>query len=326
MWQLKPAGVSLRTKNEHMKKAIVVVAVLAIVGSAVIYVLIPHRITVQQSVKVAVSQPGALRMLADSANWSKWWPWRGEGDIPMQMGQEQIDLVTQVPPVTVLDWRAKGDTITSKLDAIYLAIDSSALSWQCEVPAGNTPWSRVMGFSRAKRIATGMESLLNSMSIYLGDPVNVYGMAPQHNKVKDSVLMATRITIDHYPTTADIYALVDKLQAYIKAKGGKVVNPPMLNVLKQGPAEFRVMVGLPCDKVLAGGGGIELKRMVLGNLLTADVQAGPVRLPLLFENFEQYKSDYHFTAPAMPYQVLVTDRRAEQDTTKWITQFCYPIY
>lgn len=309
-----------------MKKAIVVLAVLAIVGSAVIYVLIPHRILIQQSVKVAASQPGALRMLADSANWSKWWPWRGEGDMPMHIGQEKIDVVTQVPPVTVLDWRANGDTITSKLDVNYLANDSSVLSWQCEVPAGNTPWSRVMGFSRAKRMATGMESLLNSMSIYLGDLVNVYGLAPQPNKVKDSVLMATRITLDHYATTADIYAQVDKLEAYIKARGGNVVNPPMLNVMKQGQNEFRVMVGLPCDRVLPSSGAIELKRMVLGNLLTADVQAGPGRLPQLFENFEQFKNDYRFTSPAIPYQVLVTNRLAEQDTSKWVTQFCYPIF
>jgi hypothetical protein len=69
-----------------------------------------------------------------------------------------------------------------------------------------------------------------------------------------------------------------------------------------------------------------MKRMAPGNLLTADVQAGLSQLPVLFENFEQFKSDHRFTATAMPYQVLVTDRRAEQDTAKWITQFCYPIY
>ena len=45
-----------------------------------------------------------------------------------------------------------------------------------------------------------------------------------------------------------------------------------------------------------------------------------------FDNFENYRSDYTILSPAIPYQLMITDRIKESDTTKWVTKFYYPIF
>jgi hypothetical protein len=41
---------------------------------------------------------------------------------------------------------------------------------------------------------------------------------------------------------------------------------------------------------------------------------------------KNYISDYQRTVMAIPFQSLVTDRRKEADTTKWLTKLYFPIF
>jgi hypothetical protein len=41
---------------------------------------------------------------------------------------------------------------------------------------------------------------------------------------------------------------------------------------------------------------------------------------------ENYARDHKKQSPAIPYQLLVTNRLTEADTTKWITQINYPVF
>jgi hypothetical protein len=63
-----------------------------------------------------------------------------------------------------------------------------------------------------------------------------------------------------------------------------------------------------------------------GNTLEAEFKGGPEATLKAFELFDTYKNDMGYTAPAIPYQLLVTDRAKEADTTKWVTKFYYPVF
>jgi hypothetical protein len=39
-----------------------------------------------------------------------------------------------------------------------------------------------------------------------------------------------------------------------------------------------------------------------------------------------YIQDYHRTLMALPFQQLITDRSAEPDTTRWITDIYVPLF
>jgi len=100
----------------------------------------------------------------------------------------------------------------------------------------------------------------------------------------------------------------------------------MLNVYADNPGRYQVMVAIPTKSDLPSESGFQLKKMVLGNILVAEVKGGPATVRLGEENLQNYVDDYHKISPAIPYQSLITNRMAESDTTKWITKLYYPVF
>jgi len=62
-----------------------------------------------------------------------------------------------------------------------------------------------------------------------------------------------------------------------------------------------------------------------GFILEGEVKNGPYTIDAAMEQLEVYRADHQYTSPAIPYQLLVTDRLKETDTSKWITKLYYPI-
>ena len=62
-----------------------------------------------------------------------------------------------------------------------------------------------------------------------------------------------------------------------------------------------------------------------GNILVTDVKGGPYNIAKAFEAVEKYTEDHNRMAPAIHFQSLVTDRRQERDTSKWITRIYWPV-
>jgi hypothetical protein len=101
----------------------------------------------------------------------------------------------------------------------------------------------------------------------------------------------------------------------------------MLNVNFDGLGNYETMVAISIDTLLPAKGPFSPKLVLKGgNILEAQITGGPATIRKGFEQFENYRSDYRISAPAIPYQLLVTDRLKEADTTKWITRFYYPVF
>jgi hypothetical protein len=62
-----------------------------------------------------------------------------------------------------------------------------------------------------------------------------------------------------------------------------------------------------------------------GNILVTDVNGGPSAIKYAFDRLEEYVSDTKRIPPAIPFESLITDRRKERDTSKWITRIYYPV-
>jgi hypothetical protein len=88
---------------------------------------------------------------------------------------------------------------------------------------------------------------------------------------------------------------------------------------------YQTMVAIPVNKPLPGRGPILAKRMVPGNILVAEVRGGTAAVEEGFRQLDAYVSEHRTRPPGLPFQSLVTDRRTEPDTSKWITRLYYPI-
>jgi hypothetical protein len=66
--------------------------------------------------------------------------------------------------------------------------------------------------------------------------------------------------------------------------------------------------------------------MILGSLLTAEVKGGAHTVSEAEKQLENYVRDYQIVSPAIPFQTLVTDRRKEMDTARWVSIVNYPVF
>jgi hypothetical protein len=203
--------------------------------------------------------------------------------------------------------------------------DSTQIAWSAEWEAGAGPFARIEAFARGQRLKNDLQTMMQAYSVFASNPKNSYGISPQFVKVADTILISTKSNFSFLPGTNELYEIIDDLGKYAESKGASLNGLPMYHLIPMEKG-FEMMVALPTDKPLESTEKYQLKRMVTGNLLVAEVTAGPANLIKLFDNFEQYKTDHQLVSPAIPYLQLVTNRMQQKDTSQWITRLCYPIF
>jgi len=148
----------------------------------------------------------------------------------------------------------------------------------------------------------------------------------ENEKVQFQNLVSDKESFSHYPTTEDVYAIVSRLRNYIRQAGAKELFSPMLNIKKTDSTNYTAQVGLPVDKALPGKDDITSKWMMKGgNILSAEVTGGQKQIEEAQKQMELYIMDYQRAIIAIPFQMLITDRTKETDSTKWITRLYYPV-
>jgi hypothetical protein len=199
--------------------------------------------------------------------------------------------------------------------------------WNAEELSSHNPFRRFIQYRHAKKTEKNMNAILQSMKAFLQKKENIYGFDIKETLVKDSVLISTRRKFDHYPNAQEVDTMIQRLKKHIIQNNAIEKNLPMLNVLKFDSFHYEAMTAIPVDKELPKTSEFAPKYLLKGGyILEAQVQGGPFTIENSLKEFENYRSDYKLTAPAIPYQSLVTDRVKEADTTKWITRLYYPVY
>ena len=62
-----------------------------------------------------------------------------------------------------------------------------------------------------------------------------------------------------------------------------------------------------------------------GNVLVTEIKGGTYTIKKSFDQLENYLTDAKRTSPAIPYEMMITDRSKETDTAKWVTRLYYPV-
>jgi hypothetical protein len=214
--------------------------------------------------------------------------------------------------------------INSLLNIIPINSDSVAIQWKGESTATWNPVKRYNIYQEEKKLENNIEALLHFMKEFLEDEEKLYGIRIDQIKVKDTILVASKYFSKAYPTTAEIYNLIERVKNFIKTQGATETNYPMLHVI-QDSGLFRTMVAIPVNKTIPENNKFLLKKMVPGRILVTDVKGGIFSADNATKTIEKYMDDYHLVSPAIYFQSLVTDRSRETDTSKWITRIYYPV-
>ena len=316
-----------------MKRVLLVLLIIVLILIAGIYLFIPGKIQISRTVMIPVTPPAAFRVLSEKNNWKKWWPDESyERDstnknntffyngYSYQLSQKFFNTVGVII-------KNKHDAkIISSINILSMHRDSVALEWQTETVLSKNPLKRIQDSREAREIENDIGVILSHIQSFLAEKENVYGMKIQKTIVKDTLMISTKFFSRKYPTTAEIYSSIKKLREYISKKGVSETNYPMLNISMTDSNNFQTMVAIPINELLKDNSNISLKRMVRGNILEAEVKGGEFTAREALTQLDNYVKDYNMDSPAIPFELLITDRSKELDTTKWITKLYYPIF
>jgi hypothetical protein len=305
-----------------MRKIIIGILILLAVV-VIVFAFIPAVDKINSNIYINSNYNNVTRSLHEKHMWEQWWNEHHINDLIYE--ESNFALQNSFLNIAEVNIKESDSSGTSLITVLQLNRDSSIVEWKYNIPSSEAYNNKIKKYFRSKEIKKQFEQKLQDLKKFVEDPMNIYGLNIQQEKVKDSSFISIRTTLTAYPATEDIYNLVDQLSEYIQESGAKETDYPMLHVM-QSNGRYEIMVAIPVNKNLPAKGNIQPKRMVLGNILVAEVRGGDETVRKGLMEFDNYVNDYGKTSPAIPFASLITDRRKESDTSKWITRLNYPVF
>lgn len=315
-----------------MKKLLLTVFILICFALIGIYLFIPVDIKFSKSVFIKTKLPVASRLLMDENNWVKWFSpdsvyalHTKPGNITFKFKNHNYTVENAMMNTVQVSISNNQKTINSLMSLVSIKEDSIAVEWKGEIDAGLNPISRLKSYKEAKELQRNMGDILGNLKAFLEKKENAYGFNIFQQQVVDTLLISTKYISDTFPSTVEIYSLINDLQKYISKEGAEGTNPPMLNIINESKS-YRTMIAIPVNKIIPEKDNYVIKRMVPGKILMAEIKGGNYTAMQALKQLDLYIADNHLSSPAIPFESLITDRSMEPDTTKWITKIYYPIY
>jgi hypothetical protein len=267
--------------------------------------------------------------LRDDNAWKKWWPGSpsyGSNANQFLYQNFEYKLVQPFTDGAEVQLSKADKHFKARIAIIPHGKDSSLVQWQTMVASGSNPFQRVSHWLEAKTIKDNIQSVLSSLVNFASNTANIYGYPIVRTTFTDTILAATKFSTNTYPTTDRIYDAIDQLKTKIKDDGVQEKDFPMLNVRQTDSNRFETMIAICVNNDIKNSGNIFVSRMVpmKDRFLRTEVTGGPFSIRNAHEAVRSYMEDRFLSAPAIPFEILVTDRRQEADTSKWKTIIFHP--
>ncbi len=318
-----------------MRKLFYLLAATLLIFFPAVYIFIPNQIVVSKSELVESSE----RIIAAHLNYNrgrqKWWPAQDDIKTESKLAADTGTITLDGYQFHFMDPRfnltevliKKGNLeIESVITWEAMPKNLMKITWIGTFTTSVNPFKRVAEYQKAVMLKKNMRTILDNLLGYIVSSENIYGFNFRRETVRDTVLATATINSKTYPGLPEIYNLIDSVKRFSKAKNAKQQNPPMLNISVTESGGYRTMIAIPINRVIEQNENIAVKRMVPGNILVVRVTGGPNTIEKAFDQMKIYMRDFKLTSPAIPFQSLVTNRIAEPDTAKWVTELYYPIF
>ena len=288
--------------------------------------LLPNQKKVTQFAVANCAMDAVLRNIGNQSNWIKWWPGKQVNDSTYTFLSKHI-IVTNVL-VNGFNATIKNSKTNTTLNFQYIPVTTikSKLELTSVYHFSSNPFKKMYEYIFYLNEKNDTKYFLAELENYFNSTEKVYGFNIKEDRVKHAFLMTAKKVTATYPTMEEVYALIGELKQYIKSKNGIETDFPIFNVIPLNANQFEFMVAIPIKSEIPANNQFIMKRMILGNILVAEVKGGNANIDLCKIELENYLRDYRKMSPAMPFQKLITNRLEIKDTSKWVTTWNYPIF
>ena len=318
-------------KIKLMRKTLLISGVLILLFLVGIYLFIPATITIHRSIRFSSSDINLTKYLRSSSGWGKWWP--EENSLPKK--EKNTEFCYQSFCYQVLKMTNTGAEIqlinnttksNSKLTYVAIGRDSIEVSWETRLENGFSPVGRIMNYQKALKITKNTDEILSRIEAFFDNEKLVYGLDVKGDIVRNKLLLTKEKTSAEYPDMNFVYDIIADLRKNIKRYDAREMASPMLSIYKPYKQDYIITVAIPIDKEIPFTQSISIRKMVDGKLLFTEVKGGPKTVENKLSSFHQYVKDKRLISPAMPYEMMITDRIQVPDTSQWITRIYYPVF
>lgn len=310
------------------KKILFAILIFLIISVSLIYIFIPRQFTISNTYSAACIPKNIYDCLKNTASINRWWPGQAvkENDslfIYKNHSYKFIQPFTDGAEIQLINGKEK---IITRIIIIPTGRDSAMIEWRASLILSYNPLKRIAQYFEVVRIEKNLKNILEHLSGFADKTENLYGFPVIRTTFTDTILFATRFFTKEYPSVGTIYAHIHQLKEKIKNAGAIEKDFPMLNVSQKGQNDYETMIAICINKEIKGDKDFFISMMVpmKDRFLMTEVTGGPLSIKNAHDAIENYMQDHMLTAPAIPFEILITDRSKEADTTKWKTRLFHP--
>jgi effector-binding domain-containing protein len=312
-----------------MKKFLFVLVSLLVIINLLIFIFLPGKLLIKESRTVNTTSIGFDTCLHKLEKWKQWWPGHGNpagNDSFFVYDNQFYKLSNLYTDGGIIEIKSGKKMVQSRIQTLFIDRDSILAEWRTQLQAGNNPIARVLNYLLARKIKKSMQVIFDSLCHFADKTENIYGYHIERTTFTEVTLIANRFKSEVYPTTTEIYNAVNRLRQYLISQGTKEKYYPMMNIKRIDSSHFETMVAISIEKLIPANKDYFISQMVAmkDRFLTTDVTGGPGSIEKAKKRIEKYMEDHSLSAPARPFEILVTDRSKETDTAAWKTKIFFP--
>jgi hypothetical protein len=312
-----------------MKKILLAFLVLLVLFTTLVFFFIPANIIITESRVIQTTSGGFDSCLHKPGKWKQWWPDQSttiQADSSFSYKGFTFKLSAPYNDGGAIEIGSSTFLLETRMQSISNGRDSITVNWGVSLPAGNNPFTRFSRYLDAGKLRKSMQVVFDSLCHFAGNNANIYGFGVERTTFTEVMLIASRFKSAHYPSTELLYNNISQLRQYASSQGAIEKYYPMMNTRQVDSTNWETMVAISIDKNIPVSGEFFIKQMIpmKDRFLATDVTGGWTSIEKAHAAVEKYMADHSLSAPAIPFEILITDRSKEADSSKWKTRIFYP--
>ncbi|HTM92448.1 MAG TPA: hypothetical protein VL095_08525 [Flavisolibacter sp.] len=254
--------------------------------------------------------------------WKRWWPSLHS----FSFDGYTFSLATSFSDGAEIKMTKGSTTYHTQIRTIAIGSDSTTVQWLVTYASSKNPVQRVQQAKSALKIKSDLDELLQHLKNFAEKTENIYGFNIRRTTFTDTLLAAKKFAGKEYPSLTEIYKTIHQVRQTLSSQGIVTTGYPMLNVNRKDSALYETMIAIPVNKKPLPQHTVFFTRMISmkDKFLFTEVTGGPGTIQNAHGAINQYMNDHSLSAPAIPFEVLITDRSQEADTSKWKTLVYHP--
>lgn len=308
-----------------MKKLVLLfISIVIIIGALW---LIPTQKQYTHKIIIDCTPTAATRIISNFNHWKQWWPGEIKNDSVVSYKKSSVKLQT----ILLNGFYAAFNhpNIPSFIDLQFLSAPDkhSEFIYSYTLYYSPNPFKKAIQFLfQSREVKQELDSFLKDIKSNLENVNKVYGFEITEERVPNSIHISVKKEFNHLPNNDDIYSLVEALQGYIESNQAKAINDPIYNVFTTDDIHYQLMVAIATDRPLPSKGDFSYKEMVRGKIIIGKAIGPNAAIDECMKQVEYFVKDHGRSSPAIQFNRMISDRRKESDSTKWITAVNYPVF